>query len=240
MPAEKGCLPMTYLNEHVQNEIREKLANVRQDVELIVYTHADTGHIGDDRVALDLLSELAELHPHVHVTRRILAGDTLAETLGITVAPTVLFRERGSNRTNLRFMGIPSGYEFSTVLETINMLGGATPVEPSEAINRINEVTSGVRLRTFVTPTCPHCPRAVLTTFTFAVANEHVVAEVVDSAAFPALASSYFVSSVPDTVIEGFALDAAPPQRVRGAQAPHAFAQAVMEVVNPDEARALW
>lgn len=230
---------MTYLNEHVQQEIRDKLANVHQDVELIVYTHADTDHVTDDRVAFDLLSELAALHPHVHVTRRILAGDTLAETLGITVAPTVLFRERGSDRTNLRFMGIPSGYEFSTVLETINMLGGA-PIEPNESTKRVAAVTAGVRLRTFVTPTCPHCPRAVLTTFAFAVANEHIVAEVVDSTAFPALASSYFVGSVPDTVVEGFALDAAPPERVRGAQAPHAFAQAVMQVVHPEEARSLW
>lgn len=240
MLKQKGVIRMTYLNNEVRAEITSKLANVHRDVELIVYTHNDAGHISDDQVAYQLLAELASVHPNVHVIRRILAGDTLAETLGITVAPTVLFRERGSDRTNVRFMGIPSGYEFSAVLETINMLGGGTPRQESDALKRMQTVTNGVRLRTFVTPTCPHCPRAVLTTFQFALANDHIVAEVIDSTAFPALASSYFVASVPDTVVEGFALDAAPPQRVRGAQAPDAFAQAVIQVINPAEAQALW
>lgn len=230
---------MAYLDDTVQQEIRDKLADVHQDVHIIVYTHPDTNHVGDDIVALDLMTELAALNAHLTVERRVLAGDTEAEMLGITMAPTLLFREAGSQRTNLRFVGIPSGYEFSMVLETIRLLGGAEAVEETASISRIQTVTDGVRMRTFVTPTCPHCPRAVLTTFRFGIANEHVLAEAIDSSAFPVLASTYFVSSVPDTAIEGFALDAAAPQRVRGAQPEHAFAQAVMQVVNPDAAGTL-
>lgn len=230
---------MAYLDEKAQTQIVEKLADVTEDIHLIVYTHADSGRVGDDQLTYDLLVELAALNDHVTVERRILAGDTEAEMLGITMAPTVLFRERGSKRNNIRYVGVPSGHEFSTVLETIRLLGAPGERETTASITRIKEVSDEVRLRTFVTPTCPHCPNAVLTTYRFALANNKILAEAIEVTGFQALAKSYSISAVPDTAIEGFSFEAGLPQRIRGAQADHAFAQAVMEVVDPASANSV-
>ena len=52
-----------------------------------------------------------------------------------------------------------------------------------------------------MTPTCPYCPRAVLTAFRFAMESEEGAASMVEASEFPHLANKYQVSGVPHTVI---------------------------------------
>ena len=83
-----------------------------------------------------------------------------------------------------------------------------------------------VHLQTFVTPTCPYCPRAVLTAFRFAMVNPRIVAEGVEANEFPTLSQQNQISGVPDTIVRGDR-----ETRVLGAQPEHAFAQALQQVV---------
>src|SRR5699024_785961 len=105
-------------NEEIIEQIRPTLDGLRHEVELKVYTGGDlvvpgrdaTGH---QRETLDLLRELAALSDRITVAETPLAGDEEARVAGIERAPTIVFRRKGETRTNLRYAGLPSGYEFT-------------------------------------------------------------------------------------------------------------------------------
>jgi glutaredoxin-like protein len=210
------------LNDDVKNQVRPMLAELAHEVELKVYTGSSlvipgADPAGHQREALALLREVAELSDKITVTETPIAGDDEARAAGITRAPTIVFRRKGDSRTNLRFLGMPSGYEFTTLLEAIRMVGTDREVEDA-----VGELDAPVLLQTFVTPTCPYCPRAVLTAFELALANQRIVAEGVEATEFPLLSQTYRISSVPDTIIGGN-----PAQRVLGAQPKPQFVDAI-------------
>lgn len=213
---------MAFLNDEVIDQIRPLLDELEHEVELVVYTGGTlvvpgrdaTGH---QEEALGLLREVAGLSERITVTETPLAGDEEAAALGIERAPTILFRRKGEARTNLRYAGLPSGYEFTMLLEAIRLVANAEPAD-----DPIGELEEPVLLQTFVTPTCPYCPRAVLTAFELALGNERVVAEGVEANEFPVLSGAYRISSVPDTVIGG-----SDRHRVLGAQPKRSFVEAI-------------
>jgi glutaredoxin-like protein len=222
-----GGTTMTLLTDDVKAQVRPKLADLEHEVELEVYTGSSlvvpgrdpTGH---QREALALLRELAELSDKVSVVETPIAGSEAAREAGITRAPTIVFRRKGETRTNLRFLGLPSGYEFMTLLEAVRMLGSDQPFD-----DHVGELDETLLLQTFVTPTCPHCPRAVLTAFELALGNDSIVAEGVEATEFPILSQTYRISSVPDTIIGGD-----PRQRVLGAQPRQRFVDVIRSAIT--------
>jgi len=222
---------MAFLDEDIRSQVRDALSGLQHDVEMIVYQGGQVvvpgqDPVGEQEATLQLLREVAELSDHVDVVTRKLATDDEAKALGITRAPTTLFRKKGTTRSNMRFLGIPSGYEFTTLLETLLMLGGGE-LELTPTLESVKEIDDAINLQTFVTPTCPYCPRAVLTAFRFALVNDRIVAEGVEANEFPTLSQKHRISGVPDTIITG-----ANATRVLGAQPEHAFAEALTQVVG--------
>ncbi len=53
----------------------------------------------------------------------------------------------------------------------------------------------------FVTPTCPHCPRAVTLAHRLAVESPHITATCVEATEFIDLSRKYRVTGVPKTVV---------------------------------------
>jgi glutaredoxin-like protein len=218
---------MTFLDEPTREQIRTLLSELTHPLELIVYTGGNlvvpgrdpTGH---QRETLALLREIAELGS-IEVIERPLAGDAEAAAAGILHTPTTVFRRRGEERSNLRFVGLPSGYEFTTLLETLRMLGSDAADEI--AIDELDEIAEPVMLQNFVTPTCPHCPRSVLTTFKLALANPLLIAEGIEASEFPILSQQNRIQSVPDTIVSGHSQT-----RVLGAQPEPVFLAAVRTV----------
>ncbi|NUU99570.1 glutaredoxin [Marinitoga sp. 1154] len=122
-----------------------------------------------------------------------------------TLAPaTVILASNGSD-LGIRFYGIPSGHEFSTLLQDLILLSKNGEVELSEdAVAKLKNINKKMRLRVFVTPTCPYCPRAVLSAQQAAMINENINGEMVEANEFFEISSKHNVSSVPHTVIEVF------------------------------------
>ncbi len=217
---------MSLLTDDVKNKVRPLLAELVHEVELKVYTGSSLVIPGQDqpghqRETLAMLRDLAELSDKLTVTETPIAGDDEAKAAGITRAPTTVFRRKGETRTNLRFLGLPSGYEFTTLLEVIRMVGTDQAFD-----DQVGELSDPVLLQTFVTPTCPHCPRSVLTTYALALGNERIVAEGVEATEFPTLSQRYRIAGVPDTIIGG-----APSKRVLGAQPLQQFVEAIRSAV---------
>jgi glutaredoxin-like protein len=222
-----------FLDDNLRAQLVEAFEPLRQGVEMVVYTASriqvpGAEAPGEEASTLKLLREVAEVSEHLSVHEVSLGADAAAAARGITRAPTILFREAGSDRHNLRFIGLPSGYEFQTLVEALRMLGSGEGGLGEESAAKVSGIDKPIRMQAFVTPTCPYCPRAVLSAYKLALANPNVIAEGVEASEFPALAQRYRIAGVPDTIIDG----PAGQERVLGGQPDHVFVDAVMKVAG--------
>ncbi len=226
---------MAFLDAELKEQVAGVLAPLQEEVELVVYRGSSLvvpgrDEPGEERAMLELVREVAETSDKVTVTEKSLVGDEQAAAAGITLAPTTVFRRKGSDGLNVRFVGLMSGYEFSTLLEAILMVGGQRELD---GLDEVAGIAVPLRLRTFVTPTCPHCPRAVVTAFRFALANPNITAEAIEANEFPTLSSGYRISGVPDTVVEpGPGASGVRATRVLGAQPEPVFVGALKQAVE--------
>lgn len=221
------------LDDTLVQQVTEALSVIDRPVELLLFTASDLVIPGQDapgeqRAARSLLQEVVECHPDVELVERKIAVDDDARAWGITRAPTLVVRERGSDRHNVRFLGVPSGYEFQTLVESIRMVGTATSGLPEEIGDALRALPAPVHLQSFVTPTCPYCPRAVVAGYRMAIESPQVLAEGIAANEFPTLSQKYRISGVPDTVIDG----SAGQQRVLGGQPERVFVEAVLKAAG--------
>jgi len=148
-----------------------------------------------------LVEELGALDARLAVESRNFVLDTerVAE-LGIARIPAIAIL--GAEKDHgIRFYGMPTGYEFGLLIDTIlDVSSGATALS-EETRTAIAGLPRPVHLQVFSTPTCPYCPRAARLAFQFAMASDKITADAVEVTGFPELAQRYRVSSVPKTVV---------------------------------------
>lgn len=119
----------------------------------------------------------------------------------------------GEKDYGIRFFGIPSGYEFSSLIESIKLASTGEPQLSPAALEYVQGISEPVHIQVYVTPTCPYCPQAVVLGFNLAVASEMVRTDMVEATEFPHLANKYQVMGVPRSVInEDFHLEGAAPE----------------------------
>jgi glutaredoxin-like protein len=111
---------------------------------------------------------------------------------------------RGDEDTRMRFLGAPAGYEFASLLEAVVLAGSNDTGLTAESRERIaTGVKERLDLLVFVTPTCPHCPRAVTLAHRMAVEHPLITATCVEATEFMELSRQYHVNGVPKTVVNG-------------------------------------
>jgi glutaredoxin-like protein len=114
----------------------------------------------------------------------------------------------------IRFFGVPSGYEFGSLLEAVNVVSRRNAILAPETLEILQPLDRDVHIQVFVTPTCPYCPIAVKTAHRFAFAKEEIRADMVESTGFPHLANKYGVMSVPKVIVnETFSFEGALPEK---------------------------
>ena len=116
--------------------------------------------------------------------------------------PAIAILDDKDRDFGIRYYGIPAGYEFTSLLEGIKMVGnGESGLDEDLKIN-LKQITDPVHLQVFVTPTCPYCPAAVINAHKFAFENENISADMVEVTEFPQIAVKYKVQGVPRSVVD--------------------------------------
>lgn len=123
-----------------------------------------------------------------------------AANLGIERIPGIAIR--GRDGASLKFYGMPSGTEFPSFLETIVDVSRGEVLLSEGSVKALRKLKEDVRVKVFVTPTCPYCPGMARAAYQMALASPHIKAEVIEVNEFPDLARRYDVKGVPLTVIE--------------------------------------
>lgn len=161
-----------------------------------------------------LLKEVCSLSNQIElILYDFLADAEKAEQYDIDKIPASIIS--GNTTKNVRFFGIPSGYEYASLIEAIGDASrGRTNLKP-ETIEAIKAIDRPIHLQTFVTPTCPYCTTSVRLGHQFAIESSQIVADMVEATEFPYLAHKYNVVGVPRTIInESFTVEGAVPEEV--------------------------
>jgi alkyl hydroperoxide reductase subunit AhpF len=101
-----------------------------------------------------LLGEIAALSDKVALSIHDLRANPeagAADGIGPDLIPAIVLR--GSNRGAVRYFGIPTGYEFTTILQSlVDVSTGATKLSDATR-TALADLPSDVHIRVFVTPT---------------------------------------------------------------------------------------
>jgi len=196
---------MALLSTQDQQHIRHLFEEMANPVRIVLFTATtDCPYCDTTR---EIVEEVASLSSKLSVEQHDLEAEpAVASAYAVDRAPAIALVQVGqdgveSKDFGLRFYGIPSGYEFGTLLEDILMVSTGNPQLMPATKAWLSTLKKPVRLQVFVTPTCPYCPRMVSLAHKLAVASEHIRAEGVEASEFPVLAAKYGVQGVPRTVI---------------------------------------
>ncbi len=152
------------------------------------------------RETQQLMEEVAALSDKIELqVYNLITDKEVAEAYGIRRIPAAVVM--GAKDYGIRFYGIPSGYEFNTLIEDIVAVSNDAHGLPEEVLAQLAQVQEPVHMQVFITPTCPYCPAAVRAAHALAMASDQITADMVESVEFPQLANRYGVMAVPKTVI---------------------------------------
>jgi glutaredoxin-like protein len=191
---------MSMIGEKDRETVKDRLARLMKPVKAVVFTQEmECQFCSETR---ELMQELAGLTDKLKVEVRDFVGDAAeAKRLGVDKIPAIALLGEGDKDYGVRFYGIPAGYEFVSLLESLEMVSkGDSGLAPATR-EKLKGLKKPLHLQVFVTPTCPYCPRAVVLAFKLAMESPLITASMVESTEFPHLANRYQVSGVPHTVI---------------------------------------
>ena len=199
--------------EYIRKDFAEHLDH---PVRLHVFTQAfECTYCQETR---QICEEVAALSDKVSVSVHDFQEEkALADRFGVDKIPAIVpVRVLPDGREvdyGIRFFGIPSGYEFMSLLEAIKLVSnGQIHLSPA-TLEQLRTLDQPVHIQVFVTPTCPYCPRAVMLAHQLALASSHIRADMVEVTEFPHLGMRYQVMGVPRTVInENIHIEGAVPE----------------------------
>lgn len=181
--------------EHLRKIFDEGL---RDEVKLVIFTQEfECQYCKETR---QLMEELTALSDKIKLELYDFQKDAeKAKELGIDKIPAIALI--GRRDYQIRFFGIPAGYEFSALIEDVVDVSRGTTRLSDRTREGLKAVNRPIHIQVFVTPTCPYCPKTARLAHQFAMENEFIRADTVEAAEFPHLAHKYNVMGVPKTVI---------------------------------------
>lgn len=194
---------MALLSDQDRAVVSGHLAAITTPVTILFFTQTidapDTALI-----ARQVLDEVVGLSDQISLEEvNFVLDRERAAQFGIDGIPAVALL-RGGVDTRIRFLGAPAGYEFMSLIEALILAGtGESGLTPESKALVAAHVTKPMEVLVFVTPSCPHCPRAVTLAHRMATESPLIRATCVEATEFLDLAQRYRVTGVPKTVIDG-------------------------------------
>ena len=217
---------MALIRDEDKNYLSEEFKKyVTNDVDIVVFTTTKQ-ECKYCKETIELASEVSELSNKIHLVKYTMEDNKEEATkFKVEKAPTTIVTKHGSTDGRVRYSGLPSGYEFGSLIEDLKNVSKWEADISSKALEIIKKIDKPVTIKVFVTPTCPYCPKAVGTAHKFAILNENITGEMVESLEFEAEAEQAGVSSVPHILINGEV-------EFVGAYPDDQFAEYVLEAYN--------
>jgi alkyl hydroperoxide reductase subunit F len=177
------------LNDDLKTQLKSYLERLTLPVELIAAT--------DDSDAsarmLALLHDVAAQSDKVSVIEQQ-GGD----------ARTPSFRvRRADSDVGVRFAGIPTGHEFSSLVLALLQVGGHPPKLAPETIEQVQALEGEFHFETYMSLSCQNCPDVVQALNLLSVLNPSIQHVTIDGALFQDEVESRDIMAVPTVFLNG-------------------------------------
>jgi len=192
------------IDEQTRRQIKQKFdAELINDVHITLFANSVVTMDGSNEYAEfteKFLKELGEINDKIHINYENMYGEQ-AKKHNISVSPTVIMGN-GNGWHPVQYYGAPAGYEASSFIEAISMISRKDSGLDSASREKLKNVERDILIETYVTPSCPHCPRAVILSNQLAIeSNGKIVSRCIEAQEMMERARSFDVSSVPQQVI---------------------------------------
>jgi glutaredoxin-like protein len=193
---------MALLKEEDRQHLIKEFEALQNPVKIVMFTQEiECQYCRETRMIAEEVSELSEaisLEVYNFVTDK-----EIAEEYNIDKIPAIVMMRGGDEPKDygIRYYGIPSGYEFSSLIEDVMMVSQGESGLSEATKSQVAGLTEPVHMQVFVTPTCPYCPRAVRLAHQLALESDLIRSDMVEAIEFPHLSMKYQVQGVPRTVI---------------------------------------
>jgi alkyl hydroperoxide reductase subunit AhpF len=148
---------MALLSDSDLKQLRETFADLKAPVKILFFTQALNCETCD--IARQILDEVVRISDRITVEEHnFLLEKDAAASYGVDRVPAVaVVGQNGDGQARdfgIRFFGAPQGYEFSSLLESILLVGGLEEVSLSEtSTDLLASISEPVHIQVFVTPT---------------------------------------------------------------------------------------
>ncbi len=170
-----------------------------REVKLILFSQAiNCESCETTEILLKKLEQLSNGKINLEIHSPLINKDE-AEKYEIERVPTIVIE--GEKDYGIRYVGLPVGLEFSTLIYGIINISKGKPNLSEDTIEKLKNIDEDIEVMVFVTTTCGYCPQAAITAMNFAIASEHIKAQIIDASENYDLAEEYQVVGVPKIVI---------------------------------------
>jgi glutaredoxin-like protein len=205
---------MALLEEKDRQYLIKEFEALRNPVKIVVFTQKFECQFC--RETRQIAEEVAGLSDKISLEVYDFEDDkVVAKQYGIEQIPATIILLGGEQPKDygIRYFGMPSGYEFTSLIFDIKMIGTGESGLSAATKQWAANLKTPVHIQVFVTPTCPYCPQAVVLAHRLAMESNFIRADMVEATEFPHLAMKYDVMGVPRTVInEGTHIEGAVPE----------------------------
>jgi glutaredoxin-like protein len=186
------------LDDKIKQEVSKILANMVKPITLKLFTQGmECGYCKETH---ELLDELVSINNKLKLEVYNLEADAAeVKKYGITEIPAIVIMDEKDY--GIRFVGIPAGFEFSSLLNAFLLVSTGKVKLTNETKAFLDGLKKRIHLKVFVTPVCPYCPQSVMLAHALALYSDKVTAEAIELSEFPHLAVKYEVKGVPRTVV---------------------------------------
>lgn len=141
---------MGFLNDSDKDVIRSKFEDLKNDVKIINFTQTiECMYCSETR---SLLEEVTDLSDKISLeVFNFITDEKEVKQYNIDKIPATVIM--GDNDYGIRYYGIPSGYEFSSLLEDIHMISSGDSGLSQDTKDSLKALKDPMHLQVYVTPT---------------------------------------------------------------------------------------
>ena len=145
----------TLLNADVIKQIEDAFAPMKEAVQIMYFGQKEgCDYCADTR---QLIEEVVEISDKLSLEIYDLDDDAdVAEKFNVDKAPGIVIAGKNGDTVSdygIRYAGIPSGHEFTSLIQDILLVSGRDSGLTQETRDFLKELTEPVLLQVFVTPT---------------------------------------------------------------------------------------
>lgn len=190
---------MGLIKEAQQKQLKDIFKKLDENVKLIYFTQEiECPFCVQTRELLEDVASLSHNKISIEICDFVADKDKVEKYKIDKIPATVV---EGAKDYGVRFYGIPAGYEFTSLINSIMAVSNGKAGLSDETKETLKKLKEPTLIQVFITLTCPYCPKAVEMAHRLAIESDLITAEMVESSEFPLLVQKHNIMSVPRIII---------------------------------------